>query len=297
MKILVTGSSGLIGSALVQHLTACGHYVIRLVRKDPDRSRGDLMWDPAAGRIERSGLERLDGVVHLAGESILGLWTESKKQRIYRSRVPATEFLMESLAGLTHRPRVIISASAIGYYGNRGDTWLNEQSPPGHGFLASVCVDWEKATELASNAGIRVVNLRIGVVLSPAGGALKIMLPAFRLGLGGPLGSGKQYMSWIELGDLLSAINYCLEKEALRGPVNAVAPEPVTNREFARALGRALRRPTFLPVPGFALKLLLGDLARESLLASLRVEPVALRRAGFQFACPTLPDALKVCLR
>lgn len=297
MKILVTGSSGLIGSALVRQLTAGGHYVIRLVRKNPDRSRGDLTWDPTTGRIERAGLEKLDAVVHLAGESILGLWTQAKKDRIYKSRVPATEFLMEALTGLKHRPRVIVSASAIGFYGNRGDQWVNEQSPPGHGFLANVCIDWEKATELAANAGIRVVNLRIGVVLTPAGGALKVMLPAFRLGLGGPLGNGRQYMSWIELGDLLSAIQFCLERDEVRGPVNAVAPEPVTNREFSRALGRVLRRPAIFPVPGFLLKLVLGDFARESLLASLRVEPAVLRRAGFEFDHPTLPDALKNLLK
>lgn len=297
MKILVTGSSGLIGSALVRHLTAGGHYVVRLVRRNPDRSRGDLTWDPTTGRVERAGLEKLDAVVHLAGESIVGLWTEAKKKRIHQSRVQATEFLMEALAGLTHRPRVIVSASAIGYYGNRGEQWVNERSGPGMGFLPTLCQEWEKATELASNAGIRVVNLRIGIVLSPAGGALKAMLPAFRLGLGGRLGNGRQYMSWIELGDLVSAIQFCIENDAVEGPVNGVAPEPVTNREFTRALGAALNRPTLFPVPGFLLKLLPGGFAREGVLASQRVEPAALRKAGFEFAHPTLPDALRSCLK
>lgn len=293
MKILITGSSGFIGSVLVQYLTLRGYYVVRLVRRNPDRSRGDLVWDPVTGRIERAGLERLDGVVHLAGESIMGLWTRAKRERLYRSRVPATEFLMESLAGLMHRPRVIVSASAVGYYGDRGDQWLSEQSPPGSGFLASLCQDWEKATEIAVNAGIRVVNLRIGIVLSPLGGALKAMLPVFRLGLGGPLGNGRQYMSWIALDDLLGAIRFCLEHDSLRGPVNAVAPEPVTNREFTRALGRVLGRPAILPVPAFLLKLLPGGFAREGLLASQRVEPAALRRAGFEFLYPELPLCLE----
>lgn len=297
MKILVTGSSGLIGSALVRHLTAGGHYVVRLVRRNPDRSRGDLTWDPTTGRVERAGLEKLDAVVHLAGESIVGLWTDAKKKRIHQSRVQATEFLMEALAGLTHRPRVIVSASAIGYYGNRGDQWVNERAGPGMGFLPTLCQEWEKATELAANAGIRVVNLRIGIVLSPAGGALKAMLPVFRLGLGGRLGTGRQYMSWIELGDLVSAICFCIENDAMEGPVNGVAPEPVTNREFARALGAALNRPTLFPVPSFLLKLLPGGFARESVLASQRVEPAALVKAGFEFAHPTLADALKACLK
>lgn len=277
---------------MVRHLTAGGHYVVRLVRRNPDRSRGDLLWDPTTGRVERSGLEELDAVVHLAGESILGLWTAAKRARIQQSRVQSTEFLMEALAGLTHRPRVIVSASAIGYYGNRGDQWLSESSGPGQGFISVLCQEWEKATSIAANAGIRVVNLRIGIVLSAEGGALKAMLPAFRLGLGGRIGNGRQYMSWIELGDLVSAIEFCIENDAIRGPVNGVAPEPVTNRDFTRALGAALNRPTLLPVPAFLLKLLPGGFAREGVLASQRVEPAVLQRAGFEFAHPHLAGAL-----
>ncbi len=296
MKILVTGSSGLIGSAVVRHLTAQGHFVVRLVRKNPDRSRGDIQWDPTTGRIERAALEKLDAVVHLAGEPIFGLWTAEKKQRIHRSRVQSTEFLMEALVGLTHRPRVVVSASGTGFYGNRGDQWLTESSGPGLGFLATLAQDWEKATELAANAGIRVVNLRIGVVLSAEGGALKAMLPAFRLGLGGPIGSGRQYMSWIALDDLVDAIGFAIENDSLEGPVNAVAPEPVTNRDFAKALGAALNRPSFLPTPALLLRLLPGGFAKETVLSSQRAEPAKLRKAGFEFSYPDLPSALSHCL-
>lgn len=292
MKVLVTGSSGLVGSALVRTLTGSGHYVVRLVRANPNRDRGDVLWDPTTGRVERSRLEKMDAVVHLAGERLPGLWTGAKKQRIHRSRVQATEFLMEALAGLMARPRVIVSASAVGYYGNRDDTWLSESAPAGDGFLALLCREWEKATDLAANAGIRVVNLRIGLVLSPGGGALGAMLPVFRAGLGGRLGSGRQYMSWIAIDDLMSAIRFALENDTLAGPVNAVAPEPVTNRDFTRTLARALGRPAFLPVPALLLKALPGGLGREAFLASQRVEPRRLREHGFAFEYPHLEDAL-----
>jgi uncharacterized protein (TIGR01777 family) len=297
MKILVSGSSGLIGSAVVRQLTARGHYVVRLVRGNPDRSRGDIQWDPTTGRIERAALEKLDAVVHLAGEPIFGLWTAEKKRRIHRSRVQATEFLMEALVGLSHRPRVVVSASGTGFYGSRGDDWLTESSAPGQGFLATLAQEWEKATELAINAGIRVVNLRIGVVLSASGGALKIMLPAFRLGLGGPIGNGRQYMSWIALDDLTEVIGFVIENESLQGPINAVAPHPVTNREFAKALGAVLNRPAWLPAPAFLLRLLPGGFAEETVLASQRVEPAKLKKAGFEFSYPDLPSALSHCLR
>lgn len=292
MKILVTGSHGLIGSALVSELTAAGHYVVRLVRRNPDRSRGDLTWDPSIGRVERAGLEKLDAVVHLAGEPILGLWTSGKKSAIQRSRVQATEFLMEALTGLTHRPRVIISASAIGYYGSRGDQWLTESSAPGMGFLPLLCQEWEKTTEIAANAGVRVVTIRTGMALSRAGGALKAMLPAFRLGVGGRLGNGRQYVSWIDLDDHISAIRFALENESLEGPVNFVAPAPVTNREFTKTLAATLNRPAIAPVPGFLLHLLPGEMAKNTMLASQRVEPAKLLKAGFQFTYPELPAAL-----
>lgn len=296
MKILVTGSNGLIGSALVSRLTAAGHYVIRLVRRNPDRSRGDLTWDPSIGRVERAGLEKFDAAVHLAGEPIIGLWSEAKKNRIQRSRVLATEFLMEALTGLSYRPKVIVSASAIGYYGNRGDQWLTEQSAAGAGFLPLLCQEWERTTEIASNAGVRVVNIRTGLVLTSAGGTLKAMLPAFRLGLGGRLGNGRQYMSWIDLDDHIAAIQFVLENETLRGPVNLVAPNPVTNREFTKSLATILHRPAIFPVPGFLLHLLPGGMAKNTLLASQRVEPAKLLKAGFEFAYPELASSLAHCL-
>lgn len=292
MKILVSGSSGLVGSALVRQLTAGGHYVIRLVRSNPQRDRGDVLWDAVTGQLERSRLERIDAVVHLAGENLLGLWTEAKKKRIHRSRVQATEFLMEMLAGLMNKPRVILSASAVGYYGDRGEEWMNEAAPAGQGFLPQLCQEWERATDLAANTGVRVINARIGIVLSPHGGALKAMLPVFKAGLGGRLGNGRQYMSWIAIDDLTAALQYALEDERFVGAVNFVAPEPVTNRDFTRLLARELGKPAFLPVPGFVLKALPGGMGRETFLASQRVEPYKLRRAGFKFEFPELPEAL-----
>ena len=292
MKILVTGSSGLVGSALVRQLTAGGHFVVRLVRGEPQRERGDVVWDAVTGRLERNRLEKIDAVVHLAGEPILGVCTEAKKKRIHRSRVQATEFLMEALAGLMYKPRVILSASAVGVYGDRGDEWLNEAAPPGDGFLPLLCREWERATDLAANTGIRVINARIGIVLSPHGGALKAMLPIFRAGLGGKLGNGRQYMSWIAMDDLTAALQFALEDERFTGAVNFVAPEPVTNAEFTKALAGELNRPAFLPVPGFVLKCLPGGQGRETFLASQRVEPYKLRRAGFHFEFPGVEAAL-----
>jgi len=297
MNVLVTGSSGLVGSALVRQLTAGGHFVVRLVRSHPMRERGDVMWDAVTGRLERNRLEKIDAVVHLAGESILGLWTEKKKQRIHRSRVQATEFLMEALAGLMNKPRVILSASAVGVYGDRGDEWLNEAAAPGDGYLPLLCREWERATDLAANTGIRVINARIGIVLSPHGGALKSMLPIFKAGLGGKLGHGRQYMSWIAIDDLTAALQYALEDERFMGAVNFVAPEPVTNKDFTRALASELGKPAFLPVPGFVLKCLPGGQARETVLASQRVEPYKLRRAGFKFEFPDVSSALHHVLR
>ena len=292
MKILVSGSSGLVGSALVRQLTAGGHFVVRLVRNDPMRDRGDVVWDSVTGRVERNRLEKLDAVVHLAGENIFGLWTHAKKQRIHRSRVQATEFLMEALAGLMNKPKVIVAASAVGYYGDRGEEWLDESAGAGTGFLPVLCREWEKATDLAANTGIRVVNARVGVVLSPHGGALKAMLPMFRAGLGGTLGNGRQYMSWISIDDLTNAIQYAIENPKLSGPVNFVAPEPVTNRVFTKALASELGKSAFLPVPGLLLKALPGGIGREAFLASQRVDPVKLRRAGFQFDFPDIESAM-----
>lgn len=282
----------MIGRAVVARLTGAGHYVVRLVRGEPNRALGDVQWDPVSGSIERARLKDIDAVIHLAGENLLGLWTKSKKERIHKSRVVATEYLAEALAGMTPRPSVLVSASAIGYYGNRGDERLTEISSSGQGFLAQLCREWEDATAIARNAGIRVVNLRIGIVLGPRGGALGAMLPAFKAGLGGTIGLGRHYMSWIAQEDLVDAILFAIETPSLSGPVNAVAPGAVTNKEFTRALARALHRPAIFPVPSPLLKLLPGGMGEETLLASARVEPAKLERAGFKFQHPDLHAAL-----
>ena len=293
MNILVTGSRGLIGRALVPFLTAGGYGVIRLVRSKARSDAGDVVWDPAAGMIDRAALAGLEAVVHLAGESIFGRWTARKKARIRDSRVHATRLLSESLAQLSRPPRVFVCASAVGFYGDRGSEILREESASGSSFLAEVCREWEAATHAAANAGIRVVNLRTGIVLAAAGGALATMLLPFRLGLGGRIGSGRQFMSWITLDDLLEVILHALRTEALRGPVNAVAPNPVTNLEFTRTLGRVLLRPTLFPVPAFAARLVLGEMADELLLASACVEPAQLLATGFRFRFPELEGALR----
>lgn len=286
----------MIGREVVTRLTGAGHYVVRLVRSNPDRARGDAVWDPVSGHIERARIGDVDAVVHLAGENLMGLWTPGKRERIYRSRVVATEYLAQALASLSSRPSVLLSGSAIGFYGDRGDTRITEASPAGQGFLAQLCQEWEEATAIARNAGIRVVNLRTGIVLTPRGGALAGMLPVFKTGLAGPLGGGRHYMSWITLDDLVEAILFCLEHEGISGPVNLTAPQPVTNREFTKALGKALHRPAVLPVPSFLLHLLPGNMARETLLSSARVEPEKLTRHGFSFAAGDIETALQLVL-
>lgn len=297
MKILVSGASGFVGSEAVRHLAAQGDEILRLVRRKPTDTQ-EIRWDPQANRLDPAPLEGLNAVVHLAGDPIAeGRWTPAKKARIRESRIQGTRLLAETLGSLDRPPQTLLSASAIGIYGSRGAEPLTEKSRPGKGFLAEVGVEWERATEPASRKGIRVVLLRIGIVLHPAGGALGKMLPPFRLGLGGPLGSGRQYMSWISREDLVGIIQHTLATPGLTGPVNAVSPRPVTNLEFTKALGRALHRPAFFPVPAFALKLLLGELADEALLASARVEPAKLKASGFQFKQPTLESALRAMLR
>lgn len=292
MKILVSGSSGLIGSALVTQLTSAGHFVARLVRGTPNKDRGDIFWDPVSARIERAKLEKFDAVVHLAGDNIGGLWTQAKRERIHKSRVAATEFLMQTLAGLSNKPRVVVSASGVGFYGSRGDEWLQETSPAGTGWLASLCQEWEAATSCAQSAGIRVVRARIGVVLSPKGGMLASMVKPFKLGLGGTLGGGRQYLSWVCITDLVLALQYALEKESLSGPVNFCSPEPATNREFTKALAHVLDRPALLPIPAFALKALPGNMADEVLLASQRCQPAKLSQHGFKFEYVHIEEAL-----
>ena len=294
MKILLTGSSGLLGSALTPSLRASGHTVTRLVRPGTRPGPGQIVWDPAAGRLDPASIDGFDAVVHLAGENIAGArWTEERKRLLRDSRVRSTRLLAETLGKLSRAPLVLLSASAIGYYGDRGDEVLTEASAPGSGFLADVCRAWEDAAKPASDAGIRVVNLRFSVVLSAAGGALAKMLPPFKAGLGGPVGSGRQHMSWIALNDVVGAIQHALLTGSLAGPVNVVAPEPATNREFARTLGRVLRRPAFLPLPLFAVRFLFGEMGNDLLLASARVAPSRLEDSGYRFLYPELEGALR----
>ena len=292
MRILVTGSTGLVGSALIPALEAEGYEVVRLVRSQP--VAGEVRWDPAQGSIDVGALEGLDGVVHLAGESISdGRWTDEKKKRIRDSRVEGTKILSEALASLDSPPKVLVSSSAIGFYGSRGDEILTEQSASGDEFLSEVCREWEIATRAAAEKGMRVVNLRFGVILSEKGGALAKMLTPFKLGVGGKVGDGSQYMSWIDLEDAVRIIIFALKDDALRGPVNVVAPCPVTNEEFTRAMGDVLSRPTILPVPAFAARLAFGEMADALLLSSARVEPARLKEAGYVFKYPQLEDSLR----
>ena len=297
-SIAVSGATGLAGTALVERLTRDGWNVKRLVRREPRRGVGEIHWDPAADKVDATGLEGLEAVVHLAGESIAeGRWTAAKKQRILESRERGTRLLCEALAGLARPPKTLLSASAIGFYGNRGDELLREESATGEGFLADVCRRWEAATAPAAEAGVRVVNMRLGVVLSKRGGALAKMHTPFKLGVGGVLGSGQQYMSWIALDDLIAAMLFLLDDASLAGPVNLVAPEAATNRQFTKALGRALRRPTILPMPSFAARLAFGEMADEMLLSSTKVAPERLSEAGFSFQYGDLDAALEHVLQ
>jgi hypothetical protein len=292
MDVAVTGSSGLIGSALSPVLTAAGHRVLRVVRT-AEGGPDTLRWDPEAGTIDAGGLEGVGGVVHLAGEGIGRRWSARQKARILDSRMAGTRLLAETLAKLSRPPAVLVSASAIGVYGDRGDEVLTEASPPGGGFLASVAQGWEAATEAAQTGGIRVAHLRSGEVLSRHGGALAKMLTPFRLGLGGRLGSGRQWVSWIAIDDEVAAIVHIIGDESLVGPVNATAPNPVTNAEFTKALAGALHRPAVLPVPAPALRLLLGrEMADELLLVSQRVIPERLNGSSFSFQTPEIASAL-----
>ncbi|MBI3881298.1 MAG: TIGR01777 family protein [Verrucomicrobia bacterium] len=292
MKILITGSTGLVGRAATAELTRAGHEVWRLMRQSPDSPR-DLVWDPAAGKIPTAQLEGFEAVLHLAGENLAGgRWTAAKKQRIRDSRVLGTQLLAESLAQLHRPPKIFLSASAIGIYGNRDDELLTEASEVADDFLARVCREWETATQPAERAGMRVVHLRFGIILSPRGGAMAKMLPLFRLGLGGVAGGGAQYWSWVSLDDAVGVIQHALFTESLRGPVNVVAPEPVTNREFTKTLGRVLHRPTIFPAPAFALRLAFGEMADPTVLASAQVQPERLLETRYEFRHPQLEPAL-----
>ena len=292
MKILLTGASGLVGKHLIPVLKKDNHQIVRLVRSKDQANEDTVYWSPLSGEIEVDLLRHIDAVIHLAGEPIMGRWTDKKKERIRQSRADATHFLCKQLGQLSPPPRTLIAASAIGYYGNRPDAWIDEDAPPGTGFLPEVCSAWEEATESARKAGIRVVNLRIGVVLSPDGGALAQMLTPFRLGLGGKIGDGKQYMSWLTLEELIGMIQFALRTESLSGPVNAVAPNPVTNLEMTRILGRLVHRPTIFSVPSLAVRILFGEMGIDLLLAGARVKPVRLSEAGYEFKHPDLEHAL-----
>lgn len=293
MKILITGATGLIGTELTKLLTTAGHEVLRLTRRRP-KEANDIPWDPSEGVIPKARLEGLDAVVHLAGENIAhARWTPVVKERLRKSRIEGTRLLCETLAQLQSPPKTLICASAIGYYGNRGNEILTENSSQGTGFLPELCRDWEAAGDPARQKGIRVVHLRIGVVLSPKGGALAKMLTPFKLGLGGVIGDGKQYWSWVALDDVVGTIEFCLHHPEISGPVNGVSPNPSTNFDFTKTLGSVLHRPTIFPMPAFAARLALGEMADDLLLGSNRIIPERLQQAGYQFRCPTLDGALR----
>jgi len=297
MKVLVSGSHGLVGRAFIQSLLNRGDTVSRLVREAPSGS-SDIEWHPNQRQIDVARLGGFDAVVHLAGESIAsGRWTPEKKQKIRDSRINGTQLLSGALANTSQPPAVFVCASAIGVYGDRGDEVLTEQSAPGNDFLADVCKQWEVSAQPAAEKGIRLVKARLGIVLDRDGGALAKMLPPFRMGIGGRIGDGKQWMSWIALADVVRALEFVIDKRELSGAVNFVAPNPVTNTTFTSALGNILGRPTFFPVPAFGARLAFGEMADALLLSSQRVEPKRLNETGFNFRYANLNDALSVILR
>lgn len=291
LRIAVTGSHGLVGSQLWAFLSSGGHSVARLVRGAA--APGEIVWDPEAGRIDAAALEGADAVVHLAGETIGGRFTKRKKAAIMQSRERGTRLLASSLARLERPPRALVCASAVGFYGDRGDELLTEESRPGEGFLAEVVRAWEGAADPARAAGIRVVHLRFGIVLSPAGGALARLLLPFRLGLGGRAGSGRQWWSWVAIDDVLGAVLHAIATEALAGPANACSPEPARNADFSRTLARVLRRPALMPLPAAVARAALGEVADEMVLAGQRAEPARLVESGYRFLFPELDGALR----
>lgn len=294
LTVAITGASGVIGQNLQHFLTTGGHRVIPLVRDSRLVGDGAIYWNPAAGEIDREGLRRADAVVHLAGTPIApGRWTEDRKRSILESRVKGTQLISKTLAELSGGPAVLVSASAVGYYGDRGQERLEEDASSGKGFLAEVCRAWEGATASAERAGVRVVHMRAGIVLTPAGGALGQMLLPFKMGVGGRIGSGRQYMSWIDLDDLVGLMHHALHTESLRGPVNATAPNPVTNAMFSGALGRALSRPTLIPVPAFAVRAAFGQLGTEALLWGQRVVPAKATASGFEYFYEGAEESLR----
>ena len=300
MTVAVTGSTGFIGSHLIPLLTTAGHRVVRIVRSEADEpgplTERVVSWEPMEGRIDPRDLEGVDAVIHLAGESIFARWDEEKRRRIRVSRTAGTRAIAEAVASLDHKPKVFISASAIGIYGSRGDDILSEESERGEGFLADVAAEWEAAADPAREAGIRTVHPRIGVVLDPRGGGLAQMLPIFKLGGGGRLGRGDHWWSWITLEDTLGGIFHALTQPSVEGPMNLVAPHPVTNADFTKTLGKVLRRPTLIPVPEFVAKVAFGEMADEVLFGSQRVAPAKLEATGYRFRLPELEAALRAVL-
>ena len=290
-RILVSGVSGPIGVALVPSLVSGGAQIVRLVRGTAKNAE-QISWEPLAP-ISAAAVSAFDAVIHLAGESVVGRWTDAKKKAVRESRVLGTRNLATALAKSDAKPGVLVCASAVGFYGNRGDELLREESPSGRGFLPEVCREWEAASRIAAEAGIRTVNIRIGLVLSPTGGALQKMLPPFKLGLGGRLGPGTQWWSWVHVHDIVGAIYHIIQTESLSGPVNLVAPSPVRNEEFTRALASVLRRPAVFPVPAFAARLALGEMAQELMLSSQRVVPEKLVTSAYSFRFRELRAALE----
>lgn len=292
MRIAIAGASGLVGSALIPELESGGHDIVRLVRNSPKVN--EIEWHPNQDDIHPARLDGFEAIINLAGESIAeGRWTDDKKKKIRDSRVNGTHLLSEAIAKLERKPRVFLCASATGIYGDRGDELLDEQSESGGGFLAGVCREWERATDPAVQAGVRVVNLRFGPILARNGGMLEKMLMPFKMGLGGKVGSGKQYISWVAIDDVVEAMKLALNAESIRGPLNIVSPKPVTNEKFTRTLGETLSRPTVMAMPAFAARLAFGEMADEMLLVSQRVLPKRLNGAGFSFQFPELGSALE----
>ena len=293
MRILVSGSHGLVGKAVIGSLSSDGHEIVRLVRGTPSGA-SEIEWHPNQGKIDAASLEGFDAVVHLAGESIASSrWSDEKKRAIRESRVKGTTLLSDTLARLSRPPAVFLSASAIGYYGDRADELLTEKSLPGNDFLASVCIEWESATKAAVQKGIRTVHTRFGIILDAEEGALAKMLTPFRMGIGGRIGHGRQWMSWIAIEDVVNALEFLIEDKTVSGPVNFVAPNAATNAEFTKTLGRVLSKPTLFPVPAFGVRLAFGEMADALLLGSQRVEPRVLTERGYVFRWPRLEEALR----
>jgi uncharacterized protein (TIGR01777 family) len=295
MRVALAGSSGFIGSALTRSLREAGHETTLILRRNA--GPGDILWNPDSQTIDARLLEGHDAVINFTGENIAGRWNDEKKRRIRDSRVKGSRLLVEAISGLEHKPSAYLAASAVGIYGDRGSETLTEASPPGRGFFGDLGVEWEAQLAPATDEGIRTVAMRFGIVLGRRGGALRKMLPPFLLGVAGPLGSGRQYMSWIALEDAVRAIFHLLMDSSLAGPVNVVSPNPVTNREFTRALAAELKRPAMIPVPAFIVRLMFGEMADEALLSSARVLPDKLQKSGFHFRYPEIRAALRHALR